>query len=91
MPFLSKYVESLQRNEKLKKWVMTAMKGGFAHGIPGGYFSDDFAKAAVKKAIKADKDAIKKATRKRISGSVPLKRRQPRQDFFPAIHEAGTP
>ena len=77
MPFLSKYVESLQRNEKLKKWVMTAMKGGFAHGIPGGYFSDAHAKAAVKKAIKADKDArkadkdaIKKATRKPLIGKI---------------------
>lgn len=74
MPFLSKYVESLQRNEKLKKWVMTAMKGGFAHGIPGGYFSDAHAKAAVEKAIKdarkADKDAIKKATRKPLIGKI---------------------
>ena len=78
MPFLSKYVESLQRNEKLKKWVMIAwIAGSRDHGIPGGYFSDAHAKAAVKKAIKADKDArkadkdaIKKATRKPLIGKI---------------------
>jgi hypothetical protein len=60
MPFPSKYVESLQRNDKLKKWVMVAMKGGLSgHGIPGGYFSDAFARAAVKKAIKTEREGRK--------------------------------
>jgi hypothetical protein len=89
----------LQRNDKLKKWVMVAMKGGSSdHGIPGGYFSDAFARAAVKKAIKADKEGRKadkegrKAALPRLKKSYPrltaLKTGATRLRFFP-LHPRG--
>ena len=77
MPFPSKYVESLQRNDKLKKYVMVAIKGGLSgHGIPGGYFSDASAKAAVEEEKAKEKAGkpIKKAGKPIKKAGKPIKK-----------------